>query len=140
MDGLSSAASVIAVIQLTGSIVKICGCYIQEAKDARDDITTLQRTVAGLDGILQKLKEFLQDPTGAKLPTSSSLVNNITDCLSDLGALEEKVDPGKGKRMMRKFRFRSLKWPFKRTEVDRIIQDLERYKSFFTLPLQVDQT
>jgi hypothetical protein len=41
MDGLSSAVSVVAVIQLTGSLVKICGGYIQEVKDARDDIITL---------------------------------------------------------------------------------------------------
>ena len=43
MDGLSSAASVIAVIQLAGSIVKICGDYIQEVKKARDEILELQQ-------------------------------------------------------------------------------------------------
>jgi hypothetical protein len=140
MDGLSSAASVIAVIQLTGSIVKICGGYIQEVRDARDDIASLQRTVAGLEGILQKLKEFLQGPNGRQLPTSTSLVNNITDCLSDLEHLEEKINPGKVKRMMRRFGFRALKWPIKRAEVDRIIQKLERYKSLFSLSLEIEQT
>lgn len=140
MDGLSSAASVIAVIQLTGSIVNICGGYIQEVKHAQDDIITLQRTVAGLEGVLHKLKELLQDPYGTKLPTSSSLVNNISDCLSHLESLEEKIDPGKGKRMMKRIGIQALKWPLKRTEVDRTIWDLERYKSSFTLSLQVDQT
>jgi len=38
MDGLSLAASIIAVIQLTGSLVKLCGGYIQEVKDAQDEI------------------------------------------------------------------------------------------------------
>jgi hypothetical protein len=140
MDGLSSVASVIAVIQLTGSIVKTCGRYIQEVKDARDDIITLQRTVVGLEGVLQKLKELIQDPRGAKLPTSSSLVNNISDCLSHLVALEEKIDLGRGRRMMKRLGIRALKWPLKRTEVDRIINNLEGYKLSFTLSLQVDQT
>jgi hypothetical protein len=140
MDGFSSAASVIAVIQLTGSIVKICGSYIQEAKDARNQVMFLQRTVAGLESVLHKLRELLQEPCDTKLCTSSSLVNNISDCLSRLEGLKEKIDPVRGKPMMRRLGIRALKWPLKRTEVDKIIQDLERYKSSFILSLQVDQT
>lgn len=139
MDGLSSAASIIAIIQLTGSIVNICRGYIQEVKDARDDIITLQQTVAGLEAILQKLKEIPHDSRERKLSTSS-LVDNISDCFSCLEALEEKIDLGRGKRMMKRLGIRALKWPLKRKEVDRIITNLERYKSFFTLSLQVDQT
>jgi hypothetical protein len=140
MDGISSTASVIAVIQLTGSIVKLCAGYIQEVKDARDDILTLQRTVAGLEGVLQKLDALLQGPHGAMFCTSSSLVNNISDCLSQLKDLEEKIELGTGKRIMRSLSIRALKWPLKHTEVNRIIDALERYKSAFTLSLQVDQT
>ena len=140
MDGLSSAASVIALIQLTGSIANICGGYIQEVKDARDNIISLQRTVAGLEGVLQKLKELLQESHETRLPTSSLLVNNISDCLLCLEAVEDKIDLGRGKRMMKRLGIRAFKWPLRRKEVDRIIIDLERYKSFFTLSLQVDQT
>jgi hypothetical protein len=39
MDGISSAASVIAIIQLAGSLVTICGGYIQKVKHAREDST-----------------------------------------------------------------------------------------------------
>ncbi|KAJ6107986.1 NACHT and WD40 domain protein [Penicillium sp. IBT 18751x] len=140
MDGLSSAASVIAVIQLTGSIVKICGSYLQEAKDARDQIIALQRTVTGLESILYKLSELLQGPCDAKLGTFSLLVNDVSDCLSRLEGLKEKIDPVGGKRMMRRLGIRALKWPLRRAEVNKIIHDLERYKSSFILSLQVDQT
>ncbi|KAJ5435561.1 hypothetical protein N7445_006446 [Penicillium cf. griseofulvum] len=140
MDGLSSAASVIAVIQLTGSLVKLCGGYIQEVKDARDQIFTLQRAIAGLQGTLQDLQKFLQSNDGKALPTSSRLVNNIADCLSDLRALEARLDLGKGKKLMSKMGLRALKWPLKRTEVEGVTQNLERYKSSFLLSLQVDQT
>jgi uncharacterized protein YoxC len=103
MEGLSSAASVIAVIQLTGIIVNIlvniCGGYVQEVKEARDDIITLQRTVAGLEEILQKLKGLLQDSNvdSTKLPSSSSLVSDITDCLLDLGTLKRRLILGRGR-------------------------------------------
>ncbi|KAJ6118780.1 hypothetical protein N7471_013400 [Penicillium samsonianum] len=140
MDGLSSAASVIAVIQLTGTLVKLCGGYIQEVKDARDEILTLQRAIAGLQGTLQDLQRFLQSNHGKALPTSSRLVSNFTDCLSDIRALEARLDPGKGKKLMRKVGLRALKWPLKRTEVESVIHNLERYKSSFLLSLQVDQS
>ncbi|KAK4928995.1 hypothetical protein LTR66_016191, partial [Elasticomyces elasticus] len=140
MESVSAAASVIGVIQLTGSIVKLCGGYLQEMKNAREDIIALQRSIAGLEGTVQKLFEFLQGPDATNLPTSSLLVNNVTDCLSDLGALEDKINPGKGKSMMRKLGVRAFKWPLKRAEVEKIIDGLERYKSSFTLSLQIDQT
>jgi hypothetical protein len=140
MDALSSAASVIAVIQLTGSLVKLCGGYIQEVKDAQDEIFTLQRAITGLQGTLQDLQKFLQSNDGKALPTSSRLVSNITDCLSDLRTLEARIDPGKGKKLMKKVGLRALKWPLKRAEVEGVIQNLERYKSSFLLSLQVDQT
>jgi hypothetical protein len=140
MDGLSSAASVIAVIQLTGSLVKLCGGYIQEVKDARDEISTLQQAVAGLQGTLQDLHRFLQSNDGKVLPTSSRLVSNITDCLSDLQALEERLDPGKGQKLMRKMGLRALRWPLKRAEMEGVVRGLERQQSSFLLSLQVDQT
>ncbi|KAF7712143.1 Uncharacterized protein PECH_004203, partial [Penicillium ucsense] len=140
MDALSSAASVIAVIQLTGALVKLCGGYIQEVKDARHEISTLQQAITGLQGTLQDLHEFLQSNEGKVLPTSSRLASNITDCLSDLRALEARLDPGKKKKLMRKVGLRALRWPLKRAEMEGVIQNLERHKSSFLLSLQVDQT
>lgn len=139
MDGLSSAASVIAVIQLTKSLVKLCGGYIQEVKNARDEIFALQQVIEGLQGTLQDLQKFLQSNDRKALPTSSRLVSNITDCLSDLRALEARLDPRKAKKLMRRVGLQALKWPLKRTEAECVTQNLEKYKSSFLLSLQVDQ-
>lgn len=62
MDGLSSAASVIAVVQLVGSIVKLRGSYIQRVEVARNDISALKHVVIGLVGVLQELGVLLQGP------------------------------------------------------------------------------
>lgn len=139
MDDLSSAASVIAVIQLTGSLVKLCGGYIPEVKDARDEIFILQRAIAGLQGALQDLQKLLQSKDGKALTISSRLVSNIADCLSDLRALEARLDPGKGKKLMSKMGLRAFKWPLKRTEVEGVTQSLERHKYSFLLSLQAYQ-
>ncbi|KAL4961614.1 WD40-repeat-containing domain protein [Aspergillus stella-maris] len=140
MDGLSLAASVIAVIQLTGSLVKLCGGYIQEVRNAPEEILTLQRAITGLQNILKDLHNNLQVNNANALPTSSRLPSDINACLSDLQALEAKLDAEQGKTLMRKMGLRALKWPLKRTEVEGLMQKLERYKSSFLLSLQVDQT
>lgn len=74
MEALFSVTSVFAVIQLAGNLVKLCGGYIQEVKDARDEILTLQQMIEGLQGTLQNLQKFLQSNDGKTLPTSSRLV------------------------------------------------------------------
>jgi predicted phage tail protein len=73
MDGVSSAASVIAVIQLTGTLVKLCGGYIREVKNAREEIFTLQRAITGLQETLKDLQNNLQKSKANALPTSSRL-------------------------------------------------------------------
>ena len=113
--------------------MKICGSYIQEAKDARNRTIFLQRTAASLECVLHQLREVVQEPCNRKLLTPSSLVNNLNDCLSRLEGLKEKIDPVRGKQMMRRLDIRALKWPLKRAEVDKTIQDLERHKSSFIL-------
>ncbi|KAL4975136.1 hypothetical protein BDW66DRAFT_160755 [Aspergillus desertorum] len=138
MEGLSSAASVIAVIQLTASLVELCGGYIQQVKHARDESLALQRAITSLQETLQDLHNLMQSNDRKALPTSSRLVSNITDCLSDLQALEKRLDPGKQKRLMSRVGWRALMWPLRRAEVEDVIQKLERYKSSFLLSLQVD--
>lgn len=140
MDALSSAASVIAIIQLTGSLVKLCGGYVQEVKEARDEILTLQQAITSLQGTLRELRRFLRSNDAKTLPASSQIIDDSTDCLSDLRALEAKLDPRKGKKLMRKLGLRALKWPLTRSEVEGVIQKIERYKSSFILCLNVDQT
>ncbi|GMG38397.1 unnamed protein product [Aspergillus oryzae] len=121
MDGLSLAASVIAVIQLTGSLVKLCGGYIQEVRNAREEILILQRAVTGLQDTFQDLQNNLQENKAKDLPTSSRLPSDITACLSDLQALEARLNPGKGKSLMSKMGLRALKWPLKRAEVEGLL-------------------
>ncbi|CEO59702.1 hypothetical protein PMG11_04369 [Penicillium brasilianum] len=140
MDRVSAAASVIAVIQLTGSLVKLCGGYIQEVKDARDEIYSLNRSIEGIEGTLQDLQKSLQSDDGKALLTSSRLTDDITECHSDLRNLEAKLDSRKGKKLMRKVGLRALKWPLKRAEVESMMQNLKRYKYSFHSSLQGNQT
>ncbi|KAJ5834216.1 NACHT and WD40 domain protein [Penicillium robsamsonii] len=138
MDGLSVAASIIGVIEVAGYIFRLCGGYIQDVKDARADIIALRETINGLVNVLEKLAGVLDDPN-SRFNITLALKDDIRTCLLTLEALQEKADPGKGKKAMRKLGFRALKWPMKRSEVERVMDDIKRYESSFSLSLQVDQ-
>jgi hypothetical protein len=138
MDPLSGAASVIAVVQLAGGIVKICGKYLSEVKDATQDIQRLKEKITALAHVLQSLKELIGGSDGNKLTATQDLVDDIDNCFSALTNL--KIDPETTQKRMRKWGLRALKWPMVRSEVDSVIMELEGYKTTFALALQVDQT
>jgi phage-related minor tail protein len=139
MEPLSGAASVIAVIQLTGKIVEICGGYINKAKNARQDILQLQQEIWGLTEVLKMLDNLLRGPDGLRLTTSQKLFDDVEKCSSTLTELKEKIDPDTTQGPMRRLGLRALKWPLKRGEVVEAINDIEGYQSLFSLALQVDQ-
>lgn len=139
MNALFSTTSVIAIIQLTASVVKLCESYIQEMKDARDEIFSLQQSIVSLQETLEDLQKILQSDDEKTLSIFSRLVSNITDCHFYLRVLEVRLDSEKRKKLMRKVRFRALKWLLKRTEMKSVTQNLEKYKSLFILFLQMNQ-
>lgn len=139
MEPLSGAASVIAVIQLTGAIAKICGSYIGQVKEAKKDILHLQEEVNALSQVLKSLEKLLQELSEEKLATSQDLVDNITKCSLGLAILKEKIDPEIAQRRMRKWGFRAFKWPLKREQVVKAISEIERYKTLFDLSFQIEQ-
>ncbi|OQE62988.1 hypothetical protein PENNAL_c0253G00080 [Penicillium nalgiovense] len=140
MDPLSGVASVIAVIQLTGGIVQICGKYLNNVKNATQDILRFQEKIAALAKVLQSLDELIRGSDGNKLTATQDLVDNIAKCSSALTILKEKINPETTQKRMRKWGLRALKWPLARSEVDFAIMELESYKTTFALSLQVDQT
>jgi hypothetical protein len=140
MDALSGAASVIAVIQLAGSIVQLCGKYLNNVKNATQDIRRFQEKIAALAQVLRSLDELTRGSNGNRLTATQDLVDNIAKCSSALTNLKEKIDPETTQRGMRKWGFRAFKWPLARSEVDHAITELEWYKTIFALSLQVDQT
>lgn len=140
MDPLSGAASVIAVIQLTGGIVQICGKYLKDVKNATQDIQRFEEKIAALAQVLQSLNGLISGSDGKKLTVTQDLVDNIAKCSSALTNLKEKINPETTQRRMRKWGLRALKWPLARPEVDSAIMELEWYKTTFALSLQVDQT
>jgi hypothetical protein len=142
MEGLGGAASVIAVIQLADRILTLCGTYALSVKDAKRDIDRFTAEVGSLQSVLERVAEMAKSDM-MKLYTSHSAVEGlegiIEGCQSTLSELEAQLDPRKGHKLMSRFGFRALKWPFKSKDVTNIIKALDRHKSTIILALNLDQ-
>jgi hypothetical protein len=143
MDGLSAAANVIAVLDLTAKIATLLFQFSKEVKAAKSDIENFQGELDRLSITLEGGQELLESPNGAKLQTSQHLRTSLYGCSSHLTEIEakltKKLNAG-GTRMMSRFGLRFLKWPFESGEVNGIVRNLERYRDTLSATLTIDQT
>ena len=140
MDGLSGAASVVAVIDLSAKIIALCFQYSTAVKDARKDIVRLQRKVNDIKDVFEQVRQLLdgRDKT-LPLPTHD-LSNSLKECLLQLEELITQLEPGKTRKAMSRIGVRALKWPFTSKEVEKLVASLESYEQIYTLALLTDQT
>lgn len=139
MDPLSSAASVITVVQISKEILTACGKYALDVKDAKKDIERLSSEVKALHGVLNRVKDLAEGQDTATLPTFQTITAAIAQCLSELVELKTHLDPGKKRQAMNRLGLRALKWPFKSEDVNKLLEALERHKATINLALTTDQ-
>ncbi|KAF2814318.1 uncharacterized protein BDZ99DRAFT_567968, partial [Mytilinidion resinicola] len=143
MDGLSGAASVIAVVDISAKVASLCFQYSVAVKHAKRDIRRLQQKVTNIKNVLEELQQLV-DKQGSQLPSTHKLLESLKECHQQLQDLEDKLkanlEPSGRQKVMSKLGFRALKWPFTSKEVEQTVQNFEKYGHTFTLALQVDQT
>ncbi|TVY18948.1 hypothetical protein LARI1_G002429 [Lachnellula arida] len=88
MDGLSGAASVIAVLQLATAVGSALKDYYEGVRDAREDIGKLYGSIKGLEGILERLKDVAK---GLNDETLLLLTQPLEGVRAELGELGGKL-------------------------------------------------
>ncbi|KAF5722407.1 kinesin light chain [Fusarium mundagurra] len=139
-EAVGLAASIIAIVEFSAKVGKLCVQYSTAAGNARADITRLQSRLKDLNVCLEAAQRLLDDPKNSKLATSQSLVDSLSACKTELSEVQDRLDPGSARKAMRRFGLRALKWPFDSKEINTVVSNLEHYKQTITLCLQVDQT
>lgn len=146
MDGVSSASSIIAVVELSAKIASLLLQYSTAVKNARDDIQRLLRQLEPLSATLEEVRKLLDGPGSAKLETIQRFRDQLEGCSLQLKELETRLTEtlcGKEKhdsrsaRLMSRFGIRALRWPFESKEVDEVIRSLERYRDSLAAALMV---
>jgi hypothetical protein len=140
MDGLSGAASVIAVVELSAKLASRCWQYSLAVKNAKEDIERLQGEVSRIGDVLGGVQKLFDGPEKVRLLTSQKLSDSLKECDVLLQELNSRLEPSNTRKAMSRRGVRALKWPFTSKEVEKIVASLERYGQDFSLALQVDQT
>lgn len=109
MDGLSAAASVIAVIDIAAKVASLCFQYSAAVKDAKEDIERLQRKIVYIRDILSELKRLLDGQDKTRLSATDKLAASLKECLEQLQELEIQLKPGKTRKAMSRLGGRALK-------------------------------
>lgn len=137
---MDAAASIIAIVDMTAKVATLLFQYSKEVKNAREDIDRVRRQVDGLKKASESVQQLLKGPNGSKLQASKNLDETLRSSLSQLGRLQQRLDPGKTRKTMSRVGIRALKWPFDSNDIAKIIQDLDASAHAISLGLQADQT
>jgi hypothetical protein len=142
MDGLSAAASLIAVIQAIQMVISLCSPYLASTSATKHEIRRLQAELQNLKTIFEGAQRLLDSPAGARLDTSLALNTTLRDCLSELERLatrlKRRLDVGNKNRLSVNLQLR-LKWPLEGKDIDATIQALCNFRDGLCVCLNVDQ-
>ncbi|KAI1751736.1 hypothetical protein F4782DRAFT_540762 [Xylaria castorea] len=134
MDPLSTTAGIIAVLQLTTTVVK----YLNNVKNASKDQKRFAIEASNLLALLTKLKCCLEesaptDPLHAGVRQHATKNGILDQYKAALETLVAKVIPegGAGKVSA------ALLWPFKQKEIEEILRIIERLKSLILFDFEI---
>ncbi|MCJ1347056.1 hypothetical protein MMC31_005277, partial [Peltigera leucophlebia] len=139
MDGLSGAASIIAIIEVCGKVISLCHDYFQDVKHATQEMKEFHTKVSNVKFVLEDVQQLFDKLDKTQLLTAYKLSDNLKENLLLLQGLMKKLELGKTK-AMKPWGVRALVWPFSKSEIIKHIESLCDYQQVYILALQVDTT
>jgi len=140
MDPLSVTASIVAVIQLTGSVISTVYNYRKGVKHAPEDAAKIIKDLTGLSQILEKLLEMIENERSTKGTRFASLERLVKpdgpleSCQKTLERLNAKLQPENGWRATKQ----SLTWPLKQDYIKKTLGEITTAKDALSLAITVD--
>jgi Na+/phosphate symporter len=95
MDGLSAAASIAAIIDISAKVASLCFQYSVAVKDAKRDIERLGRTVTDVKNVLEEVKQLLDRDDKTRLLTTHKLLDSLKEYSQQLQAMKTQLKLGK---------------------------------------------
>ena len=92
MECLGTAASVIAVIELSAKVSSLCYKYYTAVNNAKNDIDRLCEELGQLKSTLEGACRLLEGPHAARLKTSQPLHDGVSSSSSRLTELQAKLE------------------------------------------------
>ena len=138
MDGLSAAASIIAVIQITASLAGVLKDYYTGVRDSRGDIQRLYYSMNSLRVVITAIKQ-LNDRCEKSLLLSALLTAQegpLQSVFTELKRIELKLGPSPKDKTARALR--SLKWPFRKADMEKMVFSIDSNKATLALQFTIE--
>ncbi|KAK6342388.1 hypothetical protein TWF718_007789 [Orbilia javanica] len=138
MEAVGAAASIIAIIDLTAKLAKLCKGYIGDVKNAESDQLALYDRILATEKLVKEVDILIKGPDKGKLESSADLEDALARCRKILKELEEKLKPKSTKTRFKRF-VRILKWPLNKGEIDRVVGNLKELEGAIQLAIKLDE-
>ncbi|KAF3085268.1 hypothetical protein TWF569_008420 [Orbilia oligospora] len=145
MEVVGGVASVITLVEVAGKIGLLCARYINEVRSAKAEAERLQTEAKVLEDLFTKVDNLLKGPSGAKLEASRGLKDVLKNSKNILENIQKKLERGQKSKTARflsklpeSLNVESLTWPFKKSNINKVFDNLETLKKDITLALVVD--
>jgi hypothetical protein len=143
MAEIGLAASVIAVIQISQSVITQAYKYGQAVKNAKKDIERIESEIKDISNVLIKLRDLAHraERSGRSLdhwPTLASMRQKggpLSECELSLNCLLTELAPVDG---LARIKERAL-WPHKMKKVEKTLQTITQGKKYFIETLNIEQ-
>ncbi|KAF7889319.1 uncharacterized protein EAF01_010812 [Botrytis porri] len=137
MDGLSAAASIIAVVQMAQAVGGVLMEYYEGVKSARDDIQRLYHSIKNLESVLKSVDTL---PHNLSINIQTLLENKtgtLSLCKAELDGIKKELDTF-SKQQNHIGKLKSLIWPFKKKDVDKHVDFIDKHKNDLVLAFGVE--
>ncbi len=142
-EPLSLVASLIAVVQISGSVISCCYEYRKGVKIYPKDLLRVTSEVVGLRNVVERLITLIDDEKTASCTYLSTLAEVVTAdgplefCRHNLESLNIKLElpVNEWKALGRR-----LTWPLQERDVTKTLASIYRTKSLLETALLVDNT
>ncbi|CAD6587468.1 MAG: hypothetical protein ASARMPREDX12_002854 [Alectoria sarmentosa] len=142
-EPLSLVASLIAVVQISGSVISCCYEYRKGEKNAPKDLLRVTNEVASLRNVVDRLVALIDDEKTATHKHLSNLADMVSAdgplklCQDELGNLKVKLEPPVSEW---KALGRRLTWPMQEKDVTKTLASIYRVKTLLETALMIDNT
>ena len=150
-EGLAVAASVIAVLQITNSVISVCYDYSAAATGTSWELPRLMSELESLRSVLQRLEplakqaDFSSALTNAKIPIFIELCKPngpLPLCCREIESLEAVLktpDWSAGFGPKRKALVQALRWPLKLKDTEKALKQISKLRELLSFALIADQ-
>ena len=145
---LGLTASIIAVLQMTSSVISVCYDYQAAVKGAPWELSQIKMELESLRNILHELEprakqaELAESISGASTQALSLLCGPLQQCLQVIKELETQLKTpswSDGYGPKRKALIQALRWPLKESDTRKALENIGRFKATLSLAISADQ-